>query len=201
MESELLHKIQKTLAGGISSECKVVYLLVEIRKLLDREKGSGALYSSLRLYCNWVVHIELSRGQAQNTVRLADSIYSKLSHSIPISEEEKTNFHSLFSLETFREDLNQFLVDHKLDVFTETRWNVFPAHFLNVIQDCPLVFRAPQAGVKDVEVLLTREVGEGSRTADGTPPPILWVLTSGGNPQFMFGQNITLSDPLIGPAP
>src|SRR2546422_11205054 len=78
MEIALLRKIREQLERGISTECQVVYLLVEIRKLLDRERTSGAQYGSLRLYCNWAVHVELSKAQAQEIVKKADQLYFKL---------------------------------------------------------------------------------------------------------------------------
>lgn len=40
------------------TEVEVIYLLVQIRKLLDHARNSGdTKYKHLRFYCDWVVHI------------------------------------------------------------------------------------------------------------------------------------------------
>ena len=58
MTDELLEKIRKTLDDGITQEKDLVYLLVEIRKLMDREKYTDEV---IRSFSDWVVHIELTR--------------------------------------------------------------------------------------------------------------------------------------------
>jgi len=47
----------------ISEECEAVYLMVELRKLLDREKedGSGDLFPLIRFYADWTVHTRKDR--------------------------------------------------------------------------------------------------------------------------------------------
>lgn len=62
MKDELISKLGVALSKPLEEECQVVYILVEIRKLLDRtigqEKKLGK-YAVLNFYCNWAVHAEL----------------------------------------------------------------------------------------------------------------------------------------------
>jgi hypothetical protein len=53
MKDELIRKIQGVLDRRITNEKQVVHLLVEIRKLMDRDKYNDPV---LRTFSNWVVH-------------------------------------------------------------------------------------------------------------------------------------------------
>jgi len=56
MTDELKTKIQNLLDRRVTNEFKLVYLLVELRKLMDREKYKDPI---LRMFANWVVHTSL----------------------------------------------------------------------------------------------------------------------------------------------
>ena len=64
----LIQKIGDTIVAGIESEQAVVYLLVEIRKLADRDKYRDSV---LRMFCNWIVHAELANKGEGSTLFLA----------------------------------------------------------------------------------------------------------------------------------
>src|SRR6266567_861644 len=54
-EEAIVKKLRRQLQRKIVSECQVVYVLVEIRKLLALHNQAGS-FSILNLYCNWTVH-------------------------------------------------------------------------------------------------------------------------------------------------
>src|ERR1700683_4725483 len=56
MRDELCLKIQRLLDRKIRNEMQVVCLLVELRKLMDREQYKDPI---LRTFSNWVVHTSL----------------------------------------------------------------------------------------------------------------------------------------------
>src|SRR5438128_11680085 len=64
MRDELLKKIEHTLSEGISTEKDLVYLLVEVRKLMDRENYIDAV---IRSFTNWIVHAELKQEREGTT--------------------------------------------------------------------------------------------------------------------------------------
>ena len=76
MEDDIVRKLRVELERGLSTESQIVYVLVKIRRLLDLDQdlGSDSGYSALRLCCNWAVHVELSHSQAQNIVKLIDTL-------------------------------------------------------------------------------------------------------------------------------
>ena len=191
MEDQIIEKIRAEMERGITSECQAVYLLVEIRKLLDRDRSSAKRYKSLRLFGNWVVHVRLDNDQAQEIVRRADAFYVKLVNGT-LSHEEITDFARILEFNKFRDELSQFLQTKRLRPFSDVEWNRFLACFLQVIEDCPLYCESQDASVSEVdEVVLVRE---GERSADGTPPAITWALCWKGRPKTTYGGIEPLSD-------
>jgi hypothetical protein len=59
MIPDIITKLQRELARPVVSECQVVYLLVEIRKIIDAEPDPRP-WKALKLYCDWAVHTELT---------------------------------------------------------------------------------------------------------------------------------------------
>src|SRR5438552_3646358 len=67
MKDELVKKIQHVLDRPITNEMQLVYLLVELRKLMDRD---GYKDPVLRMFCNWVVHTSLENRAQGSTLIL-----------------------------------------------------------------------------------------------------------------------------------
>ena len=173
--------------------------MVKIRRLLDLDRDQGVMppYDTLRLCCNWAVHVKLSHSQAQKIVKMADALYPKLLR-VELTEQEKDQFRSVFSLSTFRGELDQFVAAKHLPTLSDGQWNSFLACFLNTIEDCPLLCEGKGAKTSEVdEVVLIKEIGDIDRPADSNPPQILWALCFEGQHKFTIGANFTLSDEVI----
>src|SRR6185437_14817666 len=123
--SEMRDRIREKLAGvlrdGATNEAVVVYFLVEVRKLMDREGVPAYDYPSLRLYSNWVMHVELANRQAQELVKKGDAYYPKLMAG-QLSEEANADFREIFNFTTFRNELTQYLRANRLPVFDDPWW-------------------------------------------------------------------------------
>ena len=193
MEDQIVAKLRSELERGITTECQVVYVLVEIRKLLDRDTKNAPPYNSLRLYSNWVVHVELTGLQAQNVVKRADAFYPKIMAGT-LNEEEKGDFARIFSLDVFREELNHFLEHKNLTSFSDSAWNIFLACFLNVIEDCQLACRAKDETLSHVDEVVVLRHG---RTQDGSPQSVIWALCLKGKFKMSVGGIEELSDEII----
>jgi hypothetical protein len=180
MEDEIIRKIKAELELGIKTESQVVYLLVEVRKLLDKRPTSFEGFTSLRLYCDWAVHERLSSNRlARDVVKRADTLAAQFEKPDAQLEEE---FKLVFSWNAFREDLSQFLEKIGLLRFSERQWHIFLARFLNVIEECPLLCKG-----KDVSVIDEIVVVRNKRDADGSPPLAIWALCSNGEPIMTYG--------------
>lgn len=60
MRSEIIDKLNAHLVQGLRTEADVVYLLVQIRKLLEQQ-NEWAPFPTIQFYSNWVVHAQLDR--------------------------------------------------------------------------------------------------------------------------------------------
>lgn len=70
----IVEKLHPELQKPIETEMQVVYILVELRKLLEHE-GKKDAYAVLNFYGNWVVHTKLSASPiADKIVRLFDEM-------------------------------------------------------------------------------------------------------------------------------
>ena len=72
-------KLHPELQRPIETEMQVVYILVELRKLLEHD-GKKYAYPVVNFYGNWVVHTKLSASPvADRIVRLLDEVvYRKI---------------------------------------------------------------------------------------------------------------------------
>jgi len=126
MRSEILEKLNKELSDlPIDTEPRAMYLLVQIRKIMDHlEDGDNPL----RFYCNWVVHIVLKRSAAQEKLNTLDKMSdARISRFITLAE--------------LRKYLASFLKEHGLsDVLTKTEkyWSPFQEQLVKILVDTPI---------------------------------------------------------------
>jgi hypothetical protein len=188
MEDQIIAKLGRVLGRPVTAEPLVVYLLVEIRKLMDRKRIQ---YDTLRLCCNWAVHVELSGNAARRIVEHVDALYPRLANG-QLTDEDKKSLRAFFLMSKFREELEDLLVGEGLRRFHNEEWNGFLACFLNVIEDCPLTCNAP--GLANVDkVVLIRELGD-ERVPSPEAPAIMWALYRQNQHIFMLGANLERSN-------
>jgi hypothetical protein len=149
MKNSLIEKLKHELSLTIESERQVVYILIQLRKLLDLN-GDFRKYPSLRFHCDWVAHVVLDREAAQNIVKAVDD-YERclggvraLRSGNPVPDEFEQIIYKLgeiLALLQFRKELQKYLEIHNLsseiaaDVAT---WTAFLSFYLRVIEQCPL---------------------------------------------------------------
>src|SRR5689334_8485361 len=65
MTKDIVRKLHEHLDAGIDSECEVVYLLAQIRNLLERDdpQHQNPAYRALWMCCHWAVHPDLAGQQ------------------------------------------------------------------------------------------------------------------------------------------
>jgi len=59
-QESIIEKLNVFVQGhdSLIEECQVVYLMVEIRKILDHDRGAGTVaFPLLRFYCDWMCQI------------------------------------------------------------------------------------------------------------------------------------------------
>lgn len=131
MKSEIFEKLNVELSSlPVDSEPRAIYLLVQIRKLLDHAENNS---SPLRFYCNWAVHIRLDHSSAQRMLRKLENM----------TEAQLIKF---ISLRNLRSELGEFLIQHNLPTNLtdiESNWVKFQDSLINILIDVPIQYPVP----------------------------------------------------------
>lgn len=143
MKEKIIEKLKKFLSerSQIKEECEVVYLLVELRKLLDkeREENSSNDYSMVRFYADWAVHTN-KEYITPSMKKIMDNIEKS------INPYPKNGDISFLSMPELRKELTQLLRGYELsNKFCEddNDWRVFVTTMTQVIADQPIVNPTP----------------------------------------------------------
>ncbi len=145
MEHSIVRKLRDHLSLRIKTECAVVYLLAQVRKLLDPEKR-GDKWFALTMYCNWALHVNLTWPKTtKEFLERVDAFILKTVH--PYDENPGTVFsfideHHLFRefvyLDSFRYQLRELLERHNLPTTLcedNSEWFTFLSAYAGVIED------------------------------------------------------------------
>lgn len=132
MKEDILQtKIRRELESlPIDTEARVLYLLVEIRKVLEHDAVNNSV---LRFYGDWVVHTKLDRAFSQR-------IYEVL-------QREDHNRNQIISFDTLRAELKAFLSQYELPtvlVDNDTHWFSFREKLIDILVDVPIIRKEEQ---------------------------------------------------------
>ena len=183
MEPELRLKLGKLLSRGIETEESVVYLLVEIRKLADR---TGYPDPALRMFCNWIAHIDLAH-RSDSVTDVLKEFDDELEHALTCGEPFRIP--TLFSLDNLRERLRVFLERFGLPlelVSEEHRWRQFQILYAGVVIECPIIYTASKKPLKHILALELRPTFR-LTVNDKQVPVLKWRIT------FRDGKKQTVS--------
>jgi hypothetical protein len=161
MKSAIILKLQRELAEPISTERQVVYILVEIRKLLETNAALKKKYDALWFHASWAVHAEMRGwdGIAAKLLQYFDEAYPLLRekelHELP--RELGRAVEDAMSLDHFRRHLQDFLTEQGLNTsIAKKYWTEFLRLYASVIQDSPLI--VSQQNIKNLSnVVVTVE--------------------------------------------
>lgn len=130
MRDAIIGKLSRYLFELPASECVVVYVLAEIRKLLERDGKQGS-FGRLSFFCNWALHASLSLGAARAILREIDEGI--------VRNELDVALYRTVTFEQFKKDLGAFLKNAELpELWTTNGWPSFLENYCSIIQDCPL---------------------------------------------------------------
>ena len=175
----IVMKLNSLMAGPIDSECKVVYLLCEIRKLMEPTPPRDRPFA-LNMYAHWALHVDLHGLDTigpflQQVDDYVDGVLGG-SENFAASHQMARDF-VLF--DTLRAQLRSFfgslgvrteLVDH------EEWWSEFVTQYAGVIEDGTLSVRAPQ-GLKQVKEVRFERGREARKDIAHMPFDMRWVVT------------------------
>lgn len=132
MRDKIIEKLKLELNQEITSERQVVYILVEIRKLI--EKSRTEKYKSLKFYIDWLLHPEMNRVGAAELLKRFDAAHPMLMarkkiHEIP-------DLSKLIAMDSFKNELKEFLLENGLNTrMCGIAWPRFLKRYASVIED------------------------------------------------------------------
>ena len=124
-----------------AEECEVVYLMVQIRKILDF-KDSNHPYKTLRFYCNWVLHIKLSK---EWTTELLSNMLEPAVDNRKSGHDNASSVIKLcsdfFKVNTLKKELELFNKEYSLLLdLSGNKWWKFARLLLGIIEGCTVYF-------------------------------------------------------------
>jgi|ERR1035437_2645921 hypothetical protein len=135
IEEKLTHHLS---SKGPLTESRVVYILVETRKLLELQDELDR-YSTLRFFCDWALHTELSRAGAQRILRLFDEAYPLICSNQVLPPNLEREIADTTNLKQFKDEFAEVLAAYGLpNTIVTNRWPTFLQSYTAVIEDCPL---------------------------------------------------------------
>jgi len=138
MKDDIVSKLDKELHKEITSEPQVVYILVQVRKLIETDNPMED-FEALKLHCSWVLHPKLSRASAKDLLgKLNDQYARLLGNSSP--QEAVKELGERLGLKPFQAEFRKFLRFYGIDgSYCDGNWWLgFLYHYSRVVQDCPL---------------------------------------------------------------
>ncbi len=138
MTPEIIRKLNEFLDTHVpfKEECEAVYLMVELRKLLDREHGRDD-FAKIRFYCDWTVHT--SKDGNLGAVRdIMEKLEKSVSNGSPHPTQDAFNF---FSLPELRDELSDLFSRHGLraNLYQDDKhWTHFVNVFIQALADQPI---------------------------------------------------------------
>jgi len=146
MIPQIITKLQNEIAAALEKEAQVVYVLAEIRKIIEQE-GTEANYKYLVFHCNWALHSKMDRAMAQEVLAHFDEAHAILGSGVELDDlpaDLQREIEVISGMTKFKEELSVFLQSHQITDLTTNRPNSWP-HFLHlyagIIEDCPLVIK------------------------------------------------------------
>jgi len=139
MQTQIIDKLDKFLTehNPIKEEYEVVYLMVELRKLLDREREDTDedKYLLVRFHSDWILHT-----RKDYVTPAMKEIMTKIANSIDVYP--KNGNIDFLLLPEFKKELIELLDNNGLPKgFTQTKanWTSFMVALAGVLADQPIV--------------------------------------------------------------
>jgi hypothetical protein len=150
----IVRKITTHVAKPIDSEANVVYLMAEVRKLLEKLDPKDRPFA-LVMYCHWALHVDLNKpGTILPFLKRVDAYFDRYFRGDEDLAESHRLIREFIFFDTFRAQLRQFFGERGISTeLTDDsrRWNEFVMHYAGVIEDGSLEMRSESPELKNVK--------------------------------------------------
>ena len=177
-EDAIVEKLRAALSDEVDSECKVVYVLAESRKLLESYPPEAPQFA-LKLYCHWALHVNLHnpRHTLPFLERVDEYVASVLARTSDIVKEHGMLREFVF-LDTFRQQFKRFLQTYDLPTNVcdeDSRWHEFLKHYAGIIEDGSLSCQAKSDSLKRLSQVVFRK-GRAATSGNHIPFDLSWTI-------------------------
>jgi hypothetical protein len=164
-QPKIIEKLDTLLRKGITVEAEALYLMVEVRKLLEHLDVKEQ-YKYLTFHCDWALHSKLKGTMAQEILRQFDAANIHLKegaalHDLPL--DLKNEIDRISKMKYFEDELEKFLKANGLPGIDATRvdgWIHFEHFYAQVVEDCPLVMTSQNAVATIASVTLNVDLAK-----------------------------------------
>ena len=168
MKEQIIEKLRAVLSNEVDNECKVVYILCESRKLLEKYPPDPVPFA-LKLYCHWALHVDLTHPSTTLPfLERVDKFAADVLADKPNVAEQHQMLREFVFLDTFRQQLRQFLKSYDLPTAVcdeDPRWHEFLKQYAGIIEDGSLSCQDKTGRLKLVrEVIFTKSRSKTSGT-------------------------------------
>ncbi|HEY1646189.1 MAG TPA: hypothetical protein VGF75_07570 [Candidatus Saccharimonadales bacterium] len=169
----------------LTKEMEALYLLAELRKLIDHEPGTiKPDYRNIKFYCDWSLHTRKSRN-FQGLERVFDEIYqdckSHIEHeSSVVSAPRLVDF---IYFDNLRIHLRVLFEAYSLPtemIDDQSYWVSFCKRLLEILVDQPIT-NIPHAGLKEICVIGANDQSAGIRVYFSDP-----IHTEGDEARYYY---------------
>ena len=148
---KLLFKIQYS---GIISESECVDLISLTRNILERYNLQSK-YNLLNFYCNWVLHIELSK--LSHCFSILEGMVSAIAEYSTIGDggSLRENISTAISIDKLKEEFKMLFIEKALPIYlfdNNSNWRVFLIFLIERIKDKEITFPENIKKVKKKEI-------------------------------------------------
>ena len=139
MTNDIIQKLNNHIGNGLDEEADVTYLLVQLGKLIERERPKNCC-KVLSFYRNWVVHPTLSYVWANPPMRdivgRFDAVLTEQVGGGQSAMDLAGQFEDSISLAELKNEINQVFKDFGLDQLED--WDHFFQLLLSILADISL---------------------------------------------------------------
>jgi hypothetical protein len=145
MRNEIAEKLNKHIKAGVASEKDIVYLMVEVRKILEHTKSVVGKYPILAFYTNWIVHTRLTKPHPGRKEILQNANVVAFLSRMRFDKDSETfikrhHIPKAISFLPLRGEMQSFLIENGIatDVVDNENWRSFTLLLIEVLIDSPL---------------------------------------------------------------
>ena len=198
----IIEKLRTELALPFRRESQVLYVMAEIRKVIEHAREHHAkAYEVLELFCNWALHTSISRKSNADRIRLFFAAFD-MKEGMTFEEYFQSDFfNQLMQLTALRRELASFLADHNLPstpIQEHREWAAFIYLFTGIVAEIPLQYTKGDLLPDDVESLTITRIPQ-----PATPQMLTrWAVKLQNGKEFsgatLYGQYPNAAGMLVG---